>query len=149
LTTILISFFGAIIASLLTVFLAPRVHHAFWSRQRIAELRLATYDKVNGITASIYVLEPAAGVGVKMAGLIEPLQLSPFQNLLASLMTAGDEVKNRFSESALTAYQTLEVLVTVEGLPKDKRTKFSEAREAVLKQLHAESLRGFLARTGV
>lgn len=146
--TILISFFGAIIASLFTVFLTPRVSHAFWSRQRIAELRLATYDKVNGITASIYLLEPGAGIGgARLAGWDEPLQLSPFQTLLASLMAARDEVKNRFSESALQAYQRLEVFVTAQGLPTEKRTQYLDARDAVLKQLHAESLQGFWRRT--
>ncbi len=111
-----------------------------WSRQGITELRIATYDKVNGITATIYLLQPSLGMNLRVVGFIEPLQLSPYQNLLASLMAAGDEVKNRFSDSALRAYWKLEVLVTAEGVPAEKRTQYSEARDEVLQQLHAESL---------
>jgi hypothetical protein len=138
--TILLSIATSIISSALTIFLAPRVQHGFWSRERITDLRLATYDKVNGITAAISITEPGAGLGLKIVGLGEPAQLSPFQSLLASLMAAGDEVKNRFSDSALRAFKALEVLVTAEGLPTEKRTQYSEARDEVLRQLHLESL---------
>jgi hypothetical protein len=143
--TVLISFGGSILAgvisSLLTIYLAPRARHAFWSRERITELRLATYDKVNGITAAIYMFDPQTvlhfssdmKVGVQA-------NLSPMEELLASLMTAHDEVKNRFSEAALHAYERVQVLVENDGLPSDKRTTYSVAREEVLKQLHTESL---------
>jgi hypothetical protein len=143
--TVLISFGGSILAgvisSLLTIYLAPRARHAFWSRERITELRLATYDKVNEITAAIYMFDPNTvlhfqsdmRVGVQA-------DLSPMEELLASLMTAHDEVKNRFSEAALHAYERVQLLVENEGLPSDKRTSYSVAREGVLKQLHTESL---------
>jgi hypothetical protein len=138
LSTILISLLTGILSSLLTIYLTPRARHAFWSRERITELRLATYDKVNGITAAIYmhvpplVREDAVPFG--------EAKLSPMKELLASLMTAHDEVRNRFSETALRAYEKLQVLVEAGGLPPDKRASFSAARDAVLRQLHTESL---------
>jgi hypothetical protein len=145
-TTILISVISSlltgILSTLLTIYLTPRARHAFWSRERITEVRLATYDKVNGITATIYIAEPALQqlAHLKPLGFGEPLPLSPWQNVLASLMAARDEVRNRFSESALLAYEKLEGLVTAQGVPAEKRVQYSETRDAVLQQLHAESL---------
>jgi hypothetical protein len=143
-STILISVVSSlltgILSTLLTIYLTPRARHSFWSRERITELRLATYDKVNGITAAIYMHDVAddqfssdVRVGVRV-------HLSPMEELLASLMTAHDEVQNRFSETALHAYEKLEVLVESSGLPLDKQASYSIARDAVLRQLHTESL---------
>ena len=67
-------------------------------------------------------------------------ELSPMKELLASLMTARDEVKNRFSETALRAYKDLEVLVENGGLPSASRASYTAARDAVLRHLHTESL---------
>jgi hypothetical protein len=140
-STILISVVSSlvtgILSSLLTIYLTPRARHAFWSRERITELRLATYDKVNGITAAIYMHDPLFRLsGVRMM----EETLSPIKELLAALMTAHDEVKNRFSETALDAYVKLQVLVEESGLPPEKRTSYSAARDAVLRHLHSESL---------
>jgi hypothetical protein len=134
--TVLISFGGSVVAgiisSLLTIYLAPRARHVFWSRERITELRLATYDKVNGLTAAIYMLEPSD---------------SPFRNdetrlkeLHTSLMAADDEVKNRFSEAAVLAFEKLQALVESGGLPRAKRISYAAARDEALRHLHAESL---------
>jgi hypothetical protein len=137
--TVLISILASIISSLLTIYLAPRARHAFWSRERITELRLATYDKVNGITAAIYLHEPADHGVMGMRTVGEP-KLSPMKELLASLMAAQNEVKNRFSEKALNAFNKLQAMVENGGLPSSKRTSYSAAREEVLEQIHTESL---------
>jgi hypothetical protein len=141
--TLLISFggsvVGGIVSSLLTIYLAPRARHLFWSRERITELRLATYDKVNGITAAIYMHESADSILGNMRSFQES-PLSPMGELLASLMTAHDEIKNRFSETALQAYKKLERLLESRGLPSANRVSYAAARAAVLEQLHTESL---------
>jgi hypothetical protein len=141
--TVLVSVGSSVLVCLITIYLTPRAQHGFWSRQRITELRLATYDKVNVITAGIYLLDQSGWIdlgGRPVQFDAEPPPLSPYRNLLALLMAAGDEVRNRFSESALSAFKCLEILVTAEGLPVKKRTQYSEARDASLAQLHAESL---------
>ncbi len=125
---------SGVLSSLLTIYLAPRARHAFWSRERITELRLATYDKVNEITAALYVREPADS------------RLVPFgvdadlKELHTSFMTAHNEVRNRFSETALRAYEKLQVLVEANGIVRANRTSYSVARDAVLRQLHSESV---------
>jgi hypothetical protein len=140
LISVVSSLLTGILSTLLTIYLTPRARHAFWSRERITELRLATYDTVNGISAGIYMHEPAEYLLPASMRALGEVGLSPKQELLASLMTAHDEVKNRFSETALHAYQSLEVLVEESGLPSEKRTSYTEARDAVLRQLHSESL---------
>jgi hypothetical protein len=140
LISVVSSLLTGILSTLLTIYLTPRARHAFWSRERITDLRLGTYDKVNGITAAIYMHEPAEYLLPASMTALGEVNLSPKQELLASLMAAHDEVKNRFSETALRAYERLEVLVENRGLPSDKRTPCTEARDAVLRQLHTESL---------
>jgi hypothetical protein len=137
---ILTGILSGVLSSLLTIYLTPRARHSFWARERIAELRLATYNKVNGITAAIYMHDPADISLVGIATTFGESSLSPMKELLASLMTAHDEVKNRFSETALHAYEKLQRLVENRGLPSANRISYSAAREEVLKQLHTESL---------
>jgi hypothetical protein len=145
--TVLISFGGSVVAgiisSLLTIYLAPRARHEFWSRERITELRLATYDKVNGITAAIYLYEPEYEL---MPMFRKQINLSAMRELHASLMAARDEVKNRFSDTTLQAYKNFDVLVEASGLPQNKRAAYLEARDSLLQQLHTESLAADLFR---
>ena len=108
----------------------------FWSRERITELRLATYDKVNGITAAIYMHESADSILGNMRSFQES-PLSPMGELLA-LMTAHDEIRNRFSETALQAYKKLERLLESRGLPSANRVSYAAATAAVLEQLHTD-----------
>ena len=64
---------------------------------------------------------------------------SPMKEFLTSLMTARDEIRNRFSDTALRLFKDLEITLQAGGLPTDKRTSYQEARDAVLRQLHTES----------
>lgn len=136
--TVLISFGGSILAgiisSLLTIYLAPRARHEFWSRERITELRLATYDKVNGVTAAIYMYERGSFIPGRDNATL-------FHELLTSLMTIRADVRNRFSDKASTAYKDLESLVDSMGILPTKQVAYSEARNELLKQLHSESLK--------
>lgn len=49
----LISAGSAVIGALLTIILAPRVQHDFWTRQQLAERRLAVADEINELTSSL------------------------------------------------------------------------------------------------
>ena len=42
---------GAILGSLITIFLTPRLQHHFWKNQRLTELRLAVIDELNRLMA--------------------------------------------------------------------------------------------------
>lgn len=53
LTVAIISAGSAIIGSLLTIFLAPRLQHYFWTRQQLAQHRLAVADEINQLTSEL------------------------------------------------------------------------------------------------
>ena len=53
LTVAIISAGSAIVGSLLTIFLTPRTQHYFWTRQKLAERRLAVADEINRLASEL------------------------------------------------------------------------------------------------
>lgn len=49
----LVSAGSAVVGSFLTIILTPRVQHYFWTKQKLAERRLAVADEINELTSSL------------------------------------------------------------------------------------------------
>lgn len=78
--TVIIPAASAIIASLLTIFLVPRLQHHFWKYQRREELRLAAIDEVNRLAAEFI----TGYIGAKGTGQNFRPDIKFFQSLQAA-----------------------------------------------------------------
>lgn len=101
--TTLISAVSAISATLITIFLTPKLQHYFWKHQRRAELRLDVINEVNKLTADFiegYIEAEMDGRGFK-----------PSVDFFKSFQAAAAKVKALFSERTFQAFKSMEVMI--------------------------------------
>ncbi len=117
---------AGIVGSLLTIFLAPRIQHSFWKRQRSEELRLAAINDFNRLTNDFLAWE---------------LYRHPISRpeWFAAMNTAAATIGVLFSHQAWLAVQAVDHMIKP-GLVLDptERGKFVEARDAALRALYRE-----------
>ena len=129
LTVVFFSTGGAILGSLLTILLTPRLQHHFWRRQRRSEIRLTA---VNELARVISELE------IKFAfdqGYV-PNQ-NQDRDFLKSFRKSTNDVRNLFSDSAFEIFKELEKMIVG---PTTERTyeKFYEKERKAMRALYGE-----------
>ena len=130
-TVAFISAGSALLATLLTIFLTPRLQHHFWLYQRRAELRLSVINGVNKLLAEF--------ITGYMEAENKDEKFRPVEAFLQALEIVAAQLKALFSNQAFEQYKKVEVMIP--GLtPGDKRTigDFIQARDAVLRVLYKE-----------
>jgi len=123
-------------ATLLTIYLTPKVQHHFWKLQRLAELRFTTITKVNRLMA-----EYLAGHIARDTGANPPWQ--PSQEFFVSLHAVTTDVAMLFSGKAWSAFKDVEILLTATGglgHPGDEKTvqDFIEAHNRAMRTFYEE-----------
>ncbi len=123
----------ALFATLLTIFLTPRLQHRFWKYQRRTELRLQAVDEINKLMAEFieYYIE-AETKRETYRGSIEFYQL--FQ-------AAAAKVKALFSDKTFNIFTKMEVMIGPRlDPPSIQRTvdDIIQARDATLRALYEE-----------
>jgi len=132
LTIALVSAGSSVMASLLTIWLTPRLQHYFWKRQRLDDLRLDAINEFNRLAAE-FLFEYSSA----------PQTYKPSAEWFKTFLALISNIKARFSEKAFSAFKTMEVLIGpgTPGLgPEGNKTisDFVEARDAALRALYAE-----------
>jgi len=126
--TTVLSVVSAILATLLTIFLTPRLQHYFWKQERREELRLAAIKEFNTLIAD-YLTNQIANPGVR-----------PHDTFFQSFQVTTAEVKALFSENAWNAFKDVENMIGPGFGPGEGRTvnDLVEARDRALRVLYAE-----------
>ena len=127
-TTALIAGVAAVLGSLLTIFLTPRLQHHFWKYQRRAELQLATAKEVNRLATEFLTRKLVP---------VSPIQPDADATWFTALNIAGGEVEVLFSPEASAALQRLDQLTDAHA-PKFDRDEFVAARDELLRLLYSE-----------
>ena len=138
LTAVVLSAGSAVIATLLTLFLTPRLQHYFWKRQRREELRLATIKEINRLTSEFitnHIADPA---------------FPPSQEFFQALQATSADLRALFSSRAWRAFKEMEIMIAPnlggggDRIPAD----FIAARDRALRVLYQEVglLRGLSPR---
>ena len=133
LTITFVSVGSALLATLLTIFLTPRLQHHFWKYQRRAELRLTATDEINNLAAEfITKYREAERTGNH--------NFIPSIEFFQSFDAAEAKVKALFSTQTFQVFKNMEVMIGPHLGPKGKRTvdDFIQARDATMRSLYKE-----------
>jgi len=138
LTAVVLSAGSAVIATLLTLFLTPRLQHYFWKRQRREELRLATIQEINRLTSEFitnHIADPA---------------YAPSREFFQGLQIASADLRALFSSRAWRAFREMEAMIgsNLGGDEGHTPADFIAARDRTLRVLYQEVglLRGLSPR---
>ena len=123
--TIVLSAASAIAATLLTIFLTPRLQHHFWKLQRREELRSAAIREVNRLAAEF------------ITNHMEKPNFRPGLEFFQALQVASAEVRALFSEAGWTAYRDMEIMIGP-NLGRHTVDDFIQARDQALRVLYRE-----------
>ncbi len=124
---------SALFATLLTIFLTPRLQHRFWKYQRRTELRLQEIDEINKLMAEFienYIEAEIKGETCK-----------PSIEFFRSLQAAAAKVKALFSDQTFNIFKKMEVMIGPKLGPSSKQRTvddFIQARDVTLKALYEE-----------
>jgi hypothetical protein len=129
LTVVFFSTGSAILGSLLTIFLTPRLQHHFWRRQRRSEIRLTAVNELARVISEFEIK------------FLFDQGYAPNQNqdrdFLKSFRKSTNDVRNLFSDSAFETFKELEKMVVG---PTTDRTyeKFYEKERKAMRALYGE-----------
>ncbi len=103
LTAAIIGAIVGILATLLTIFLTPRLQHYFWKRQRLAELRFEAVDKINWLMADF--------ITEYIAHEQDPTTWRPSPEFFKALQVATAQIRALFSDATRGVFKELEVMI--------------------------------------
>ncbi len=135
-TVIAAAVITGVAATLLTIYLTPKVQHHFWKLQRLAELRFATAKEVKRLLA-----EYLAGY-ISRDTEVDP-SWKPSRVFFISLHAVMTDLRMFFSDKAWNAFKGVEVLLTATGglgHPGDRKTDqdFIDARDKAMRTFYEE-----------
>ncbi len=135
-TVIAAAVITGIAATLLTIYLTPKVQHHFWKLQRLAELRFATAREVNRLMAEYLAGHISRDTGVDPSW-------KPSREFFISLHAVMTDVRMLFSDKAVNAFEGVEVLLSATGglgHPGDRKTDqdFIDARDKAMRTFYEE-----------
>ena len=133
-----IAFFGAILGTLLTIFLTPRLQHRFWKYQRREELRLAAINEINRLIAEFSIHYLWGEIGP------DPPNLSPA--FFQSWEMVKPQIKVLFSDSTYQAFDRMRLTYLTASLYSNQEVseratrveKLARTQEAALRALYRE-----------
>jgi hypothetical protein len=132
LTIALVAAASSVVGSPLTIWLTPRLQHHFWKHQRRDEIRLATINEFNRLTAD-FLTEYIAN----------PMTYKPGADWHKAFSALSSNIKALFSGEAFTAFKAVEVMIGP-GKPglgafgQQTANDFVESRDAALRALYHE-----------
>lgn len=129
---------SAILSTLLTISLMPRLQHYFWTYQRMAELRLVTINEVNKLMAEFITNHIVANGNYR-----------PTPDYFRLLAAAAAQVKAQFLDTTFQFFKRIEVMIPGLDPEKGKQTveDFIEARDVALRALYKEA--GLFPKSGL
>jgi len=119
-----------IAATLLTIFLTPRLQHSFWKDQRREELRLAAINKMNKLLAEFIVIsyEMVGKGGYK-----------PNREFFVAFEETYAEIKALFADVTIQEFKKVEVMIGPNLGPQGGSVNdFVKARDAAFRALYRE-----------
>ena len=134
LSTVAFSAGIAILATLLTIFLTPRLQHHFWKHQRREELRLAVINEVNKLAAEYIENHMEAEASGNQ-------NFKPSIQWFQAFQAATAQVKALFSDATFEEFKKLEVMIGPNLGPSFRHRTvddFIQARDTALRSFYKE-----------
>ncbi|MGH2452863.1 MAG: hypothetical protein ACREJL_00970 [Candidatus Methylomirabilales bacterium] len=136
LVTVVVGGLVGVLATIITIFLTPRLQHYFWQRQRLAEVRFEVVDKLNWLMAEF--------ISDYIAHERRSERYSPRPEFFKEFQVTTTFIKSLFSAKSWEAFKAMEVKISPwlggagPGAPAGTVEEFIQARDRAFRALYRE-----------